>query len=295
MAHGGLEKIADAAFAGCRGWPPSWGHLRTLFLRSHPDLGDDEFHQFCPWRIRHARYVRCFFGGGLAPRRSPGFWLCLGFCIVCPRRCDLRLAYPLCAAWADAVADLSTFGLALLLRYTAFFIFSANFVSLPETSLSGTLNVGGILMPVAQLVAGVVAIALTVGLHLLLTRTTVGSKLLAVSEDRNAAMLMGIRPDRMQALAWGLSAGAAGIAGALMATSYPWSPSVGETFGLTAFVVVALGGFGSVPGALYAGLIIGLIQAVSAFWFGPIYKDIVVYGLFVALLWLRPQGLMGKA
>jgi branched-chain amino acid transport system permease protein len=190
---------------------------------------------------------------------------------------------------------LSTFGLALLLRYTVFFIFSANFVSLPQTSLSGTVNVGGILMPVPQLVAGVVAIILTVGLHLLLTRTTVGSKLLAVSEDRNAAMLMGIRPDRMQALAWGLSAGAAGIAGALMATAYPWSPSVGETFGLTAFVVVALGGFGSVPGALYAGLIIGLIQALSAFWFGPIYKDIVVYALFVVLLWLRPQGLMGKA
>ncbi len=58
---------------------------------------------------------------------------------------------------------------------------------------------------------------------------------------------------------------------------------------------MALGGFGSVPGALYAGLIIGLIQAVSAFWLGAIYKDIVVYGLFVALLWLRPQGLMGKA
>jgi branched-chain amino acid transport system permease protein len=190
---------------------------------------------------------------------------------------------------------LSTFGLALLLRYTAFWIFSANFVSLPQTSLSGIINVGGILLPVAQLVAGVLAIAFTIGLHLLLTRTTVGSKLLAVSEDRNAAMLMGIRPDRMQAFAWGLSGCAAGIAGALLATAYPWSPSVGETFGLTAFVVVALGGFGSVPGALYAGLIIGLIQAVSAYWFGPIYKDIVVYGLFVALLWLRPQGLMGKA
>ena len=190
---------------------------------------------------------------------------------------------------------LSTFGLALLLRYTAFWIFSANFVSLPQTSLSGTVDVGGVLMPIAQLVAGVVAIALTIGLHLLLTRTTVGSKLLAVAEDRQAAMLVGIRPDRMQALAWGLSAAAAGIAGALMATAYPWSPSVGETFGLTAFVVVALGGFGSVPGALYAGLIIGLIQALSAYWFGPIYKDIVVYGLFVALLWLRPQGLLGTA
>jgi len=189
---------------------------------------------------------------------------------------------------------LSTFGLALLLRYSAFWIFSANFVSLPQTSLGGTLKLGGIFLPVAQLVAGAVAILLTLGLHLLLTRTTVGSKLLAVAEDRAAAMLMGIRPDRMQALAWGLAAGSAGIAGALMATAYPWSPSVGETFGLIAFVVVALGGFGSVLGSLYAGLIIGLIQAMSAFWLGAIYKDIVVYGLFVALLWLRPQGLMGK-
>ena len=126
---------------------------------------------------------------------------------------------------------LSTFGLALLLRYTAFWIFSANFVSLPQTSLGGTLNIAGILVPAAQLVAGVTAAALTIAMHLFLTRTTIGSKLLAVAEDRNAAMLMGIRPDRMQALAWGLSAASAGIAGALMAISYPWSPSVGETFG----------------------------------------------------------------
>jgi branched-chain amino acid transport system permease protein len=96
---------------------------------------------------------------------------------------------------------------------------------------------------------------LTIALHLLLTRTTLGSQLLAVAEDRSAAMLMGIRPDRMQAIAWGLAGASAGIAGALMAMSYPWSPSVGETFGLTAFVVVTLGGFGSVPGAMYAGLI----------------------------------------
>jgi branched-chain amino acid transport system permease protein len=190
---------------------------------------------------------------------------------------------------------LSTFGLALLLRYIAFWIFSANFVSLPKTSLSGIVNIGGILVPASQLVAGLVAIALTIALHLLLTRTNIGSRLLAVAADRDAAMLMGIRPDRMQALAWALAAASAGVAGALMAISYPWSPSVGETFGLMAFVVVTLGGFGSVPGALYAGLIIGLIQALSAYWLGAIYRDIVVYGLFVALLWLRPQGLMGKA
>src|SRR5665213_192914 len=81
---------------------------------------------------------------------------------------------------------LSTFGLALLLRYTAFWIFSANFVSLPQTSLSGVVNVGGIFMPVPQLVAAIVAVVLTVALHFLLTRTTVGSNLLAVAEDRNA-------------------------------------------------------------------------------------------------------------
>src|ERR1700682_984568 len=114
---------------------------------------------------------------------------------------------------------LSTFGLALLLRYTAFWLFSANFVSLPQNAMSGTVNLAGIYLPIAQLVAGVVAITLTIALHLLLTRTTVGSKLLAVAEAGAAAMLMEIRPARMQALAWGLSAGAAGIAGALMATS----------------------------------------------------------------------------
>src|SRR5580693_2077006 len=76
---------------------------------------------------------------------------------------------------------LSTFGLALLLRYTAFWIFSANFVSLPTNALSGTVNFAGIYLPIAQLVAGLVAITLTIALHLLLTRTTVGSKLLAVA------------------------------------------------------------------------------------------------------------------
>src|SRR5271155_48371 len=170
---------------------------------------------------------------------------------------------------------LSTFGLALLLRYSAFYIFSANFVSLPQNSLTGTVKLGGGFLPIAQLVARAVAIVLTLALHFLLTRTTVGSRLLAVAEDRAAAMLMGIRPDRMQALAWGLSAGAARLSGALVGAAHPWAPAG----------VVALGGFGSVLGSLYAGLIVGLIQAMSAFWLGAIYKDIVVYALFVALLW----------
>src|SRR5436309_9678933 len=183
---------------------------------------------------------------------------------------------------------LSTFGLALLLRYLAFWIFSANFVSLPPTALRGTIRMGGILIDVPQLVGGVTAAALTIAMHLFLTRTRAGSQLLAVAEDRAAAMLMGIRPDRMQALAWAVAAGSAGIAGALIAITYPFSPSIGEVFGLTAFVVVTFGGFGSVPGALIAGLLIGLIQALSAFYLGPVYKDCAVYALFSAVLWVRP-------
>jgi branched-chain amino acid transport system permease protein len=189
---------------------------------------------------------------------------------------------------------LSTFGLALFVRYAAFWAFTADFRTLPDTLVGGTAVLGGIRMSMAQLAAGAAAFLLTVGMHLMLTRTSIGSRMLAVSEDRNAAMLMGIRPDRMQALAWGLAAANAGIAGALFATFYYISPTVGESLALTAFVVVCLGGFGSVPGALAAGLIVGAVQAVSAYWFGPVYKDVAVYALFVAVLWIRPQGLFGR-
>src|SRR6266568_968708 len=100
-------------------------------------------------------------------------------------------------------------GLALLLRYLAFWLFSANFKTLPEDLIPGVLNLGGILIGMPQLVAGMAALALTLGMHLVLTRTALGSQLLAVAEDRQAATLMGIRPDRMQALAWGVSAAGA--------------------------------------------------------------------------------------
>jgi branched-chain amino acid transport system permease protein len=190
---------------------------------------------------------------------------------------------------------LSTFGLALLIRYTIFWFFSATFLTLPGSALGGTVNLEGVLLGIPQLVAGIIAMILTIGMHLLLTRTTIGSQILAVSEDRQAAMLMGIRPDRMQALAWGLASASAGIAGALIATFYYLTPTVGESLVLIAFVVVCFGGFGSVPGAMLAGLIIGLIEAGSAYYIGAVYKDVAVYALFVAILWVRPQGLMGTS
>ena len=190
---------------------------------------------------------------------------------------------------------LGTFGLALLLRYSAFWWFGANYLSLPENIVGGTFDVFGLRIQASRLLAGVVALVVTGGLHVLLTRTSLGSKMLAVAEDASAAQLMGIRPDSMQAIAWAIAAGVTGIAGALIATFFYIAPTVGETLGIVAFVTVSLGGFGSVPGALVAGLLIGVVESLSAFLIGPVYKDVIVYVMFVLVLWFRPQGLMGKA
>jgi branched-chain amino acid transport system permease protein len=189
---------------------------------------------------------------------------------------------------------LGTFGLALLLRYSVFWWFGANFLSLPENLVGGTFEIMGLRIQASRLLAGVVALLVTLGLHFLLTRTSLGSKMLAVAEDSTAAQLMGIRPDIMQAVAWAIAAGATGLAGALIATFFYIVPTVGETLGIVAFVTVSLGGFGSVPGALVAGLLIGVIESLSAYLIGPIYKDMVVYALFLGFLWFRPQGLLGR-
>ena len=189
---------------------------------------------------------------------------------------------------------LGTFGLALLLRYSVFWWFGANFLSLPENLVGGTFDIMGLRIQASRLLAGVVALLVTLGLHLLLTRTSLGSKMLAVAEDSTAAQLMGIRPDTMQAVAWAIAAGATGLAGALIATFFYIVPTVGETLGIVAFVTVSLGGFGSIPGALVAGLLIGVIESLSSYLIGPIYKDMVVYALFLGFLWFRPQGLLGR-
>ncbi|WP_425068091.1 branched-chain amino acid ABC transporter permease [Reyranella sp.] len=189
---------------------------------------------------------------------------------------------------------LGTFGLALFLRYGALWAFGANFKTLPDDLVGHSFILAGIRFEGARVLAGAVGLIVTLLLHLLLTRTSIGSRMLAVSEDATAAQLMGIRPQRMQALAWGMAGAATGIAGALIATFFYTSPTVGETLAIVAFVTVALGGFGSVLGALVAGLLIGVVESLSAYLIGPVYKDVIVYILFVLVLWFRPQGLMGK-
>jgi len=189
---------------------------------------------------------------------------------------------------------LGTFGLALFLRYGALYAFGANFKSLPDNLVGHSFVLGDIRFEGSRVLAAVVGLGVTLALHLILTRTAIGSRMLAVSEDATAAQLMGIRPQRMQALAWAMAGAATGIAGALIALFLPISPTSGETLAILAFVTVSFGGFGSVIGALVAGLLIGVVESLSAYLIGPVYKEVIVYTLFVLVLWFRPQGLMGK-
>jgi branched-chain amino acid transport system permease protein len=106
---------------------------------------------------------------------------------------------------------------------------------------------------------------------------------------------MGVSPQRMFALAWGLGAACAGIAGALLSTSTPVFPEVGANYILMAFVLVALGGFGSVAGAFWAGILVGVVEVFGGFLLGPAWKLVLVLALYLAVVLLRPQGLLGKA
>jgi branched-chain amino acid transport system permease protein len=116
----------------------------------------------------------------------------------------------------------------------------------------------------------------------------------ATAADKEAARLMGIDSQRMFTLAWGVGAACAGVAGGLLSTFFPIFPEIGANFILTAFVVVNLGGFGSVVGALLAGILVGVIEVMGGFFLGPQYKMGIVLCLFLAVLMFRPQGLMGK-
>lgn len=189
----------------------------------------------------------------------------------------------------------TTFGLMILLRGVAQFLWKPDFRSIEASSVSGTVGFFGLQLGLPQLVAGLGAVFVTGTLYFFLTRTRLGAALEATAADKEAARLMGINTHRMFALAWGVGAACAGAAGGLLATFFPIFPEVGATFILLAFVVVNLGGFGSVTGAFIAGILVGVIEVMGGLLLGPQYKLAIVLVLFLAVLMFRPQGLMGKS
>jgi branched-chain amino acid transport system permease protein len=189
----------------------------------------------------------------------------------------------------------TTFGLMILLRGIAQFLWKPDFRMIDHSSVSGQVSLWGIQLGLPQVVAGAGAVLTTLAVYLFLHRTRAGAALEATAADREAAQLMGIDSQRMFTLAWGIGAACAGVAGALLATFFPIFPEVGANFVLIAFVVVNLGGFGSVAGAFWAGIIVGVVEVMGGLLLGPQFKTAIVLTLFLAMLVWRPQGLLGKA
>jgi len=189
----------------------------------------------------------------------------------------------------------TTFGIMILLRGVAQFLWKPDFRTIENSAVSGSIKLLGLQLGEPQLVAGLGAVLITSAVYFFLNRTRLDAALEATASDKEAARLMGIDSHKMFSLAWGIGAACAGAAGALLATFFPIFPDVGANFILMAFVVVNLGGFGSVTGAFWAGILVGVIQVMGGLLLGPQYKTAVVLVIFLGVLMFRPQGLMGKA
>ena len=188
----------------------------------------------------------------------------------------------------------ATFGLAIFIRGAAQFAFGGDFRSVSGTVLSGkTVSFLGVFVPLPQLAASIVCLLAFAGL-LLVGRTEFGRALEATREDRDAVALIGIDRDRIFAMGWGLGAATVGVAGVMLISFYYVSPNVGANFALIAYVTVALGGFGSILGALVAGVVIGEVEALTAFVLEPSLKQIGMFAVYLAVLMIRPRGRFGR-
>ena len=205
---------------------------------------------------------------------------------------------------------LGTFGLMLLLRNLALLIFGSEDRALHHGILVGkSFDIGmGIIIPATKLAAAGLSIVAFGGVWLLMNRTRIGKALTATSLNAQGARYMGIPTQRMNALAWGIGGGTVTIAGALIVNFWSVNPFIGLLFTMIAFAIVALGGFGSVPGAFFAGLVVGMITELPGFWDFFTYtfnwdwmadvpmtslKYMWVYLAYFLIMVLRPRGLFG--
>jgi branched-chain amino acid transport system permease protein len=191
-------------------------------------------------------------------------------------------------------ALLATFGLSMVLKNICLNRFSPNFRLLSDTVLGGkTITLGQIIIPMPQLITGITALMVVGAVYVIIQKTRFGWAIQATSMDKEAAELMGINTEWIYIFVFGLGGACMGIAGGLLPSYLAVHPEVGTLFGLIAFVCVAMGGFGSIPGALVAALLIGLVEALSGFYIAPVFKYVAVFGLYLVVVMFRPKGLFG--
>ncbi|UZG44394.1 branched-chain amino acid ABC transporter permease [Caldimonas thermodepolymerans] len=191
-------------------------------------------------------------------------------------------------------ALLLTAGVYILIDNLALMAFGPNVRSSTSSIETTTIMLGDFPINTFRVIAAVVALALAGGLALWLARTDTGRAIRATALNRDAAAMSGIDVPHIYNLTFGLGCAAVGVMGCLIAPIIPLTPHVGLSFGIKSFIVVVLGGIGSIAGSLVGGIVIGLFESVASQFVATPTAAIFSLGLFIVILLVRPQGLMGK-
>ena len=208
------------------------------------------------------------------------------------------IAYkPLRAASSSLAVLITAIGVSYFLQNVALLIFGANtkafssVVTLKAVSLAG----GAITITGETIVTIISCIIIMVVLTLFVNKTKAGQAMLAVSEDKGAAQLMGINVNATISLTFAIGSGLAAIAGMLLCSAYPsLTPYTGSMPGIKAFVAAVFGGIGSIPGALIGGIILGIIEILSKAYISSQLSDAIVFLVLIIVLLVKPTGLLGK-
>jgi len=162
-----------------------------------------------------------------------------------------------------------------------------------DAIITGNINVLGARITAQRLLIIVLAMLFTGVLYLVLKYSKLGKALRAAAEDREAAMLQGIRYRTISLYGWLIGVSLAGLAGVLMAPLTPIQPAIGADYLIKAFIIIIVGGLGSIPGAIVGGILVAAIESICGFYFDLTIATIFMFVLVMAFLLVRPQGLMG--
>jgi branched-chain amino acid transport system permease protein len=187
-----------------------------------------------------------------------------------------------------------TTGVWYILDNLTLLIFGPQYRTLQDNPLRGQmLEIGELMLSVPKLWGFVAAVLTTLAVHLFLQKTSTGRAIRATSLDREAASLMGINAYKIYNLAFGIGTATAGVAAVTLVPFNNVFPTVGVLFDIKCFIIVVLGGLGSIGGALLGGIIIGLIESVGPQFMAATWTEAIVYGLFLLVLFVKPAGLFG--
>ena len=189
---------------------------------------------------------------------------------------------------------LTTFGLAFLINYTLFLVAKPTFRTVKVGFWNGCFRCAGVYIDKAMVAAAVACILAFIFLYVFLHYTRTGKGIRATTDNPKAALALGVNIERMYTLTWGISSALVAVAGVMLSRMLYVHPTVGDRFGLLAFVAVALGGFGSIYGALLGGLVIGVFSTLAGVYAVPWMKFPSIFAVFVFVLLVRPQGLFGR-